>query len=1210
MGLKGCKFVILCYDRSSVNTEHSRFLWVDLQLKYLCHFRILQDVDENLGKLPTSLKKTYEEIYRKVRLLEGRSSDVAKKALMWLICFRNPPTCDEWVDAVCTPTITGGQSIHGLTVDTLLEICYNLVNFDHQSHVIRFAHLSVREYFEGLFTTADAAVMATNCCLAFLSDSNHWLRQMELLGSPFLPVTGFHAYVLQNWIYHAKDCYRLGVGRALNLRSFLDSQAYPEWIKMSEDFVYDWPLDKPCELDGLLTHLRSEPTNPRLTLCYLGDIQEFSGNMLCAVDLNICNEVGETYLFLACLEGHFLIVEALLDQGVDVNAGRNIDTENPLIAALKQGNPKTVDRLLEKGAHPGSNGGCYTSLVHAVIEHANPETLSAVLDKYSPHITESMQEKAAANRTHGIAMTELLLGFGAQVLVTTPVIIEAASNTACGLGILKLLLTRAPEFRVTEQVLLGGRYPLRCMEYLMHKAEDAMTVVVQGPHGCKAGEFEGILNDTDGVAGGGFDIDSVLGQVIASYSSNPETLDLYLGWPNARRIFEMLLAWPGKSITLNKDVLVGALFLLEGEQVLKVVRETLDIVAIDERILCHAAARQERRVVELLLGDSAVTQGMLVAAAKNVRGKECLECLLERSNLVDLNEDVALAAIRNPDTTVFEFLLEAHREIVLTNPIVHMVVREIGGLQLLLSMAYNIEVTQTLLESAVLTKDSMAVETLLRRAPDLEITGHMLNEAVKYGCIETVAALLARAADTLITRPVLCNAACRSVPLMNLLLERLPWAKNNAESPEVGGSLALVDPVPDSSQNLTINSELATCALRNNDPAMIKFLVQRGLITITEEHLCWTASHSHSNRFRFLHSRYGGIVTTELVLAAMASGSAYQKTRYLLTRHRGMGLTEKILNVAAKRRSLEHLLTDSSAQITEELLAIAAGYVTAPTMRHLLASFPDTLTTSGFLLAAASNRAGPAVLELLLDRQKTSLITEQVLLAAVNNTNSDCIRYLLDRYDHAKLTEAVLISAIEGWNRKTLAYVVAKAGGGAITENALLAAVGRGNRQLRVVLAQEGISVTGAVLVAAFRKAKVIAIKPSQPRGGYWSYHRRDVPTLRTIKDLLSLASDNHMTEELLVSAASARYHHLIEMIFNQFSNAMVTDPVLFAAATNPNLEVLKPVVEAVLRKVDDNSIYRSEIMDLVLREEEFGIDTELVGTNYLIIRFTVRRMR
>lgn len=309
-----------------------------------------------------------------------------------------------WVTAVSSPSSKASPEIKDLTAKILLKLCHNLVTWDHQSNVIRFAHLSVREFIEKAQSTSAATsnLMAANCCLAFLATPEHWLGHPSV--PDFLPAAGFHAYVVRNLMFHIRNCYEYGVGQQLSdLPHFLESLAYSEWIKIAEDRIYDQDIYQGEELEEVLKHLRSQPLNILLAWSYLGNEEEFNRLYDPGVpDILYRNEIGESLLFVACMEGHESIVKTLLNNNVNVNGGGNSDMSGPLQATIQQGNNIIFQMLLDHGAMLEAGEGHNRSVLAEVVETGTTQMSMVVLQKYHHEISGTIIEAAARDRKHEI----------------------------------------------------------------------------------------------------------------------------------------------------------------------------------------------------------------------------------------------------------------------------------------------------------------------------------------------------------------------------------------------------------------------------------------------------------------------------------------------------------------------------------------------------------------------------------------------------------------------------------------------------------------------------------------------------------------------------------------------------------------------------------------------------------------------------------------
>ena len=91
----------------------------------------------------------------------------------------------------------GSEWKRPVSANTLMEMCQNLVELDTESNVFRFAHLSVREYFEEKegFKTRDANAFVLNSCIE---------RLQRLSGDHQSDITPFGEYALAYWLQHCE----------------------------------------------------------------------------------------------------------------------------------------------------------------------------------------------------------------------------------------------------------------------------------------------------------------------------------------------------------------------------------------------------------------------------------------------------------------------------------------------------------------------------------------------------------------------------------------------------------------------------------------------------------------------------------------------------------------------------------------------------------------------------------------------------------------------------------------------------------------------------------------------------------------------------------------------------------------------------------------------------------------------------------------------
>ena len=180
-----------------------------MQLQNLCSLRlnVEEDLVNELGKLPEGLADTYTQIFEHVKRLAHQSRVIAERSLKWLLCQARELSEAEFLAAVSIGTELDSVN---LIKEKVLFICGNLVIFDHELKVFRFAHLSVREYLEvqSNFTldTAHAfgAEISLLVCLRKYTDfTAQYARK-------------FRRYAFLYWLYHCREARKSGLSSLLH----------------------------------------------------------------------------------------------------------------------------------------------------------------------------------------------------------------------------------------------------------------------------------------------------------------------------------------------------------------------------------------------------------------------------------------------------------------------------------------------------------------------------------------------------------------------------------------------------------------------------------------------------------------------------------------------------------------------------------------------------------------------------------------------------------------------------------------------------------------------------------------------------------------------------------------------------------------------------------------------------------------------------------
>lgn len=143
-----------------------------------------------LGKLPQDLAKLYSLAYKQIIESPPKDREVADKVFKWLLCSQRLMTDQELIAAVAMDS-------HGtpfpLTHAELLSICCNFVIFNKEDQAFRFAHLSVREYFEGKTEFTESRInsyVVERCILVYRRFANPTFKD------------ALEAYANAYWIIH------------------------------------------------------------------------------------------------------------------------------------------------------------------------------------------------------------------------------------------------------------------------------------------------------------------------------------------------------------------------------------------------------------------------------------------------------------------------------------------------------------------------------------------------------------------------------------------------------------------------------------------------------------------------------------------------------------------------------------------------------------------------------------------------------------------------------------------------------------------------------------------------------------------------------------------------------------------------------------------------------------------------------------------------
>ena len=317
-----------------------RFRLVSLHIQSLCDPAKIKNeanVHHALGLLPQELNQMYDIILSQISTSCEPNPEVASRVLKWLMSAQRPLKAGEFIASVavnsegdCIPWDTAG----------ILSICCNLVVYDDEQDVFRFAHLSVQEYFEKRQQYTDLAThsLALERCLHVVGEP----AQSETTPSSLTVSLNqtFRPYASLYWPMHLQRIEGRGMDDNLTQKLFhflfetsSTSQAFANWIstldKLSDTLLWN------DQLKSRLQNIGSEPPNPIFLACAFGFLTILRRqSTFSSMNWNVENWQGNTGLHLCARFGQISCLELLLGIGADVHA-RTGEMETALYWSVK-----------------------------------------------------------------------------------------------------------------------------------------------------------------------------------------------------------------------------------------------------------------------------------------------------------------------------------------------------------------------------------------------------------------------------------------------------------------------------------------------------------------------------------------------------------------------------------------------------------------------------------------------------------------------------------------------------------------------------------------------------------------------------------------------------------------------------------------------------------------------------------------------------------
>ena len=346
------------------------------------------------------------------------SREIAIQCLKWLLCAKRPLRPHELIEALLLG-VSDRTTV--CTTSELLDVCRNLIIYDGGLDILRFAHLSVKQYLETRpeFDLHRLNALATTSCLFILRE----------LPPPNFENSGFFEYAILYWATHYVD-----FGKGDNHPYTVDDS-----VKL---FLTGTPVQPVANVTLRLwmSHasrlLRTLEGSSRLrkSLNAAVNTSDTSLHLRCSfglpkaltslfadTELNLAldtrNDAGDTGLHVAAASEHFAIVRFLLCNGATLESGARCG-RTALHHAAKVGNGPTVRLLTPFGANVNLQDGHGKIALHHAAINRNLAVIVLLIERGSDMEAESILGKKAlhwAAENGHYSVVKKLLERGAEI---------------------------------------------------------------------------------------------------------------------------------------------------------------------------------------------------------------------------------------------------------------------------------------------------------------------------------------------------------------------------------------------------------------------------------------------------------------------------------------------------------------------------------------------------------------------------------------------------------------------------------------------------------------------------------------------------------------------------------------------------------------------------------------------------------------------------
>ncbi|KAF4626579.1 hypothetical protein G7Y89_g11575 [Cudoniella acicularis] len=334
------------------------FRWAVCQFDVLRNCKKVSAIKKALAELPKTLDETYARILQDIA---ENDFDEARSILRWVAFSARPLTLQEVAEAaVLRPgddPLDPDERLYN--AEDVLRICHSLISVsreevricgtDNECDMVRFAHFSVQEYLmsdrSGSFSISDKSAhsyIAESCISYFLQMDQLDLSEQCLDDNPLLRYSAEHWFTHVQKIESDEDTASSVLERTYKFLTQDSLNGYLNWLRIRDPGVINpsYKFQSPI----------SNFPPPLYYASFLGFLDATQRLLKTGADVNVHIEYYGTALHRASQNGHYQIVQWLLDYKANVNTVDRFHSCTALSAASANGHFRIVQLLLDHGA--------------------------------------------------------------------------------------------------------------------------------------------------------------------------------------------------------------------------------------------------------------------------------------------------------------------------------------------------------------------------------------------------------------------------------------------------------------------------------------------------------------------------------------------------------------------------------------------------------------------------------------------------------------------------------------------------------------------------------------------------------------------------------------------------------------------------------------------------------------------------------------------